>query len=675
MGGEGERIAKDKPVTVMNLAGQTTPLELTGGVGDFLRSFAYTGVREKADGFAQALQHATPIDISPSFFDKPQNDNMWTKAGAFAGNVADFLVLAKTVGMGRQKIFGRAAAVPFLEAGVTGTIFSGLQPVNDANFATEKRNQLIHGFTTFATMDGIGWGLNKIPAIAASKSFWMPVGVDAASGIGGGVAHAGVGHALGERNFSDAVGPHMIEYAAFNVLFGAGSRGWDKGAASLDRGIARSREYVSRYAQNRAEAGKPLFSLGPFEVLPRGYTAQAHAHATQDGLTGLLNKRGGEQAGEFMIANAKRGDDPASVMYSDLDGFKAVNDKLGHNYGDRVLQMFANGIRNRFHRGTDMHVRDGGDEFMVLMPHTPLANAEVQAAKFEGEFRVAAAKEAPHPVIIAGNYKDVVQQIRDMPRTVEVAPGETLSGVAKRLLTERSPLTGESVTDAAVATEAARLQSKVGGKPRDPPPATVAAYTEAELAALADKAAFRFLPQLGQILKTNGLVTEAQIQEALAHQKIQPLDKKPLLGEILEMKGLATAEQITRAFGAQTAARKQLQMFREQVFSITPVTPSLVPPEPWMVYLGHGPILNSTVRGTRGDIPDVWRPNLEKNGVRVLQPHEPGVNGELVVGTSTGVVQYQHGENWHQLKERGDQLMYQKKVIRKGLGLRQDRVQ
>ena len=64
-----------------------------------------------------------------------------------------------------------------------------------------------------------------------------------------------------------------------------------------------------------------------------------------------------------------------SLAMLDLDGFKAVNDNLGHKEGDRLLRVFAGCIR-KVVRTSDFMYRYGGDEFMILLPETAIEQAE-----------------------------------------------------------------------------------------------------------------------------------------------------------------------------------------------------------------------------------------------------------------------------------------------------------
>ena len=85
-----------------------------------------------------------------------------------------------------------------------------------------------------------------------------------------------------------------------------------------------------------------------------------------DPLTGLANRRRMELMVEHAWASAKRGK-PLTVVLMDLDNFKQVNDQQGHLAGDRMLQLVASVLQEEV-RGSDLVVRYGGDEFLVLLP-------------------------------------------------------------------------------------------------------------------------------------------------------------------------------------------------------------------------------------------------------------------------------------------------------------------
>jgi diguanylate cyclase (GGDEF)-like protein len=96
--------------------------------------------------------------------------------------------------------------------------------------------------------------------------------------------------------------------------------------------------------------------------------------ATTDALTGIGNRRAFEQAAASALAHAERFGESLALMLIDLDGFKDVNDELGHPAGDAELISVANRLSRRA-RAQDAVFRIGGDEFAMLLPGTSAAGA------------------------------------------------------------------------------------------------------------------------------------------------------------------------------------------------------------------------------------------------------------------------------------------------------------
>ena len=91
--------------------------------------------------------------------------------------------------------------------------------------------------------------------------------------------------------------------------------------------------------------------------------------ASTDTLTGLPNRRQLDDELDRHAARARRHREPLSVFVVDIDHFKAVNDEHGHQVGDRVLLAFASRLAGAV-RGGDVVGRWGGEEFLVIAPHT-----------------------------------------------------------------------------------------------------------------------------------------------------------------------------------------------------------------------------------------------------------------------------------------------------------------
>jgi len=100
--------------------------------------------------------------------------------------------------------------------------------------------------------------------------------------------------------------------------------------------------------------------------------------AITDDLTGLYNRRFLDEYLRIQLAMAHRQREPIAFITLDLDHFKQVNDRFGHEIGDRVLARTGELIRNAV-RASDLPVRMGGEEFLVVMPQTDSMRARVCA--------------------------------------------------------------------------------------------------------------------------------------------------------------------------------------------------------------------------------------------------------------------------------------------------------
>jgi diguanylate cyclase (GGDEF)-like protein len=110
-----------------------------------------------------------------------------------------------------------------------------------------------------------------------------------------------------------------------------------------------------------------------------------------DALTGLSNRRAFEERLPIELARAARNGRPLTLCLLDLDGFKGVNDRLGHPAGDEVLRAVARILDES--RVADDCFRIGGDEFAVLMPNTSRGEATVAAERIAEQVRSAALGE------------------------------------------------------------------------------------------------------------------------------------------------------------------------------------------------------------------------------------------------------------------------------------------
>ena len=102
--------------------------------------------------------------------------------------------------------------------------------------------------------------------------------------------------------------------------------------------------------------------------------------ALHDPLTGLLNRRGLANAIQGCLAYLQRQRHSAALFMIDLDHFKQINDKLGHDGGDAVLITVAKVLQKEL-RQSDVLARYGGEEFIVFLPQTNRDSAQLAAER------------------------------------------------------------------------------------------------------------------------------------------------------------------------------------------------------------------------------------------------------------------------------------------------------
>ena len=123
--------------------------------------------------------------------------------------------------------------------------------------------------------------------------------------------------------------------------------------------------------------------------------------STMDALTGVANRRHGEELLEREVRRARRYRTPLALLSFDIDRFKAINDGYGHPVGDVALRTVADCVRAVM-RSSDVLVRSGGEEFHVIAPHTSAIEGLKMAEKIRHAVEQTAVPGCDHVTVSLG---------------------------------------------------------------------------------------------------------------------------------------------------------------------------------------------------------------------------------------------------------------------------------
>jgi two-component system cell cycle response regulator len=180
--------------------------------------------------------------------------------------------------------------------------------------------------------------------------------------------------------------------------------------------------------------------------------------ARTDVLTGLLNRRGFEEAFDVELERAKRTGRSLSLIVGDVDSFKALNDRYGHAAGDHVLERLA-GVLDSSSRRIDTAARVGGEEFALLVPETKEHEAYVLAERVRRAVREAF-QDAERPVTISFGIASFPVHGSDPGLLYQSADGALYA--AKELGRDRTVIHNPEVA-AALASAHARKEAQREG--------------------------------------------------------------------------------------------------------------------------------------------------------------------------------------------------------------------
>lgn len=188
--------------------------------------------------------------------------------------------------------------------------------------------------------------------------------------LSGGLIMLLIAQVIGSKK--DPVQP--AEFGAIAILILYGVSQFTAGFVALQQGAQLDEYYLNIYSQINFLATPALVTgMGMFTIfiLTNDLATRMKQLAITDQLTGVLNRRGFEDAAMRALAMAKRKQTSTSVVVADIDHFKKINDTYGHRFGDKSIKAFTRVLEDTM-RDTDIIGRVGGEEFIIMMQDTDL---------------------------------------------------------------------------------------------------------------------------------------------------------------------------------------------------------------------------------------------------------------------------------------------------------------
>ena len=205
----------------------------------------------------------------------------------------------------------------------------------------------------------------------------------------------------GEPELAAKLGAHGV-VQAIGVPVAADGPGAPRGALSLlldfDTALAPEAFETLRDCAAMAALGLRMLDMN---LESEQLLARLTYVSNTDALTGVANRRHGEELLEREVRRARRYRTPLALLSFDIDRFKAINDTFGHPVGDVALRTVADCVRALL-RSSDVLVRSGGEEFHVIAPHTSAIDGLKMAEKIRQAVEQAAVPGCDHVTVSLG---------------------------------------------------------------------------------------------------------------------------------------------------------------------------------------------------------------------------------------------------------------------------------
>lgn len=266
------------------------------------------------------------------------------RAAELAASAEAALARARSDELERLVAFGRALGSA-LDPVALRQVFWRYMPI----FAGDRELWML-------TRQGDGWDVALRDATASSQRSTDALQAMASTALGRPASEVANGNGVAIEN--DLCFPMLVGETAVGVV------GVRNGAA------------VSASERSALNAAAALLAIA---IRNSQLLTQTRESSIRDSLTGCFNRAYALEALSAELQRARRTQRPVSVIMFDVDAFKSTNDRFGHLAGDALLAAIG-GRLTTILRATDVKCRYGGDEFLVILPDTPLAGGERAAA-------------------------------------------------------------------------------------------------------------------------------------------------------------------------------------------------------------------------------------------------------------------------------------------------------
>jgi diguanylate cyclase (GGDEF)-like protein len=218
------------------------------------------------------------------------------------------------------------------------------------------------------------------------------------------------------------------------------------------------------YSQSAGAILQVAVGLLMLMLLVRDMLVEITARSETDPLSSLLNRRGFEDRAVAALAHAAQSSIPVSLVASDLDSFKAINDSFGHDTGDQVIISFASLLASD-PPAKAIVSRMGGEEFAVLLPGANLATARLYAESLRAAFASLAIGALPSHMRVTASFGvaefDGRESLADLRRRADAALYVSKRGGRDRVSMAADPEADEMPVHPLAGTTAMRRASAV----------------------------------------------------------------------------------------------------------------------------------------------------------------------------------------------------------------------